>query len=229
MVSTLGRNSRPGFASCLQGKGSFVGQTDDAGAGQPYAGLYRQYLPRILNYVRLRVDGEDLAQDLTAEVFERAVSRQHTLRRREAFAAWLFRIARNTVAGYYRKRRPTVSLEQTAELPAPDPSPAETVMRREELARLLMALKALSEREQEIIRLKFGGGLGNKEIAEVLRLRAGHVAVILYRALRKLRAKLDAEDEMSCKERGDSSSAICSGRSRDRATGHRAAGSEVDG
>ena len=59
--------------------------------------LYRQYLPRILNYIRLRVDGEDLAQDLTSAVFERAISRQHTLRKPEAFGAWLFRIAINEV------------------------------------------------------------------------------------------------------------------------------------
>ena len=181
-----------------------MGQTDDVGVGhpkateqadaeQPYTELYRQYLPRILNYIRLRVGGEDLAQDLTAETFERAVSRQHTLRRREAFGAWLFTIARNTVAGYYRRRRPTVSLEQAAQRPAPGPSPPEAVMRREELARLRIALTALSKREQEIIRLRFGAGLGNKEVGEILRLRAGHVAVILYRALRKLRTRLERE------------------------------------
>ena len=155
--------------------------------------LYRQYLPRILNYVRMRVDGEDLAQDLTAAVFERALSRQHTLRKQEAFAAWLFRIARTTVAGHYRQRRPTVPLDLAESQEAPDPSPPEVLMRRQEYERVRRALSALSEREQETIRLKFGGGLGNKEIAQVLRLRAGHVAVILYRALRKLRAHLEEE------------------------------------
>jgi RNA polymerase sigma-70 factor (ECF subfamily) len=155
--------------------------------------LYRQYLPRILNYIRLRVDGEDLAQDLTATVFERAVAKQHTLRRQEAFGAWLFRIARNEVAGYYRGRRPTVALEQVNDQPANDPLPAEVVIRGEELERVRTALATLSEREQEIIRLKFGGGLGNQEIAKVVRLRAGHVAVILYRALRKLRSRLAEE------------------------------------
>jgi RNA polymerase sigma-70 factor (ECF subfamily) len=162
-----------------------VGQSDD------YADLYRQYLPRILNYVRLRVDGEDLAQDLTASVFERAVSRQHTLRRREAFGAWLFQIARTTVAGYYRQRRPVVALELADEQQAPNPSPPEALIHQQELDRLQGVLSTLSEREQEIIRLKFGGGLGNQEIARVMRLRAGHVAVILYRALRKLRARLE--------------------------------------
>jgi RNA polymerase sigma factor (sigma-70 family) len=161
-----------------------VGHADD------YAELYHEYLPRILNYVRLRVDGEDLAQDLTAAVFERAVAKQHTLRRREAFGAWLFRIARNEVAGHYRGRRPTVPLDWVDEHPANDPNPAEALMRQEELVRLQAALATLPERDQEIIRLKFGGELGNQEIAQVMRLRAGHVAVILYRALRKLRAQL---------------------------------------
>jgi RNA polymerase sigma-70 factor (ECF subfamily) len=155
-----------------------------------YAELYREYLPRILNYVRLRVDGEDLAQDLTAEVFERAVAKQHTLRKPEAFGAWLFRIARNAVAGYYRNRRPTVPLDWVEEQPAGEPTPPEALLRREELARVQAALAKLSEREQEIVRLKFGGGLGNQEIARVMRLKAGHVAVILYRALRKLRTRL---------------------------------------
>jgi RNA polymerase sigma-70 factor (ECF subfamily) len=168
-----------------------VGQADD------YVDLYRQYLPRILNYVRLRVNDEDLAQDLAAAVFERAVSRQHTLRRREAFGAWLFQIARNMIAGHYRRQRPTVALDLINEQPAADASPSDALVDREELARLQVALASLSEREQEIIRLKFGGGLGNKEIAQVLRLKAGHVAVILYRALRKLRARLEQSDEFS--------------------------------
>lgn len=164
--------------------------------------LYRQYLPRILNYIRLRVDGEDLAQDLTSAVFERAISRQHTLRKPEAFGAWLFRIARTTVAGYYRGRRPTVPLDLAEDHEAPNPSLPEALMRRQEYARVLQALSALSEREQEIVRLKFAGGLGNQEIARVLRLRAGHVAVILYRALRKLRARLEEESSVPASASG---------------------------
>lgn len=182
----LGRNIRLLPASYYLERGPLVGQGADCSE------LYRQYLPRILNYVRLRVGDEDLAQDLTASVMERAVSRQHTLRRPEAFGAWLFSIARTTVAGYYRRRRPAVSLEQAAAQPAPEPAPPEAVMRREELDRLRMALSALSEREQEIIRLKFGGALGNQEIGQVLRLKPGHVAVLLYRTLHKLRDLLAA-------------------------------------
>jgi RNA polymerase sigma-70 factor (ECF subfamily) len=164
-----------------------VGQVDG------YADRYREYLPRILNYVRLKVGGEELARDLTAEVFERALAKQHTLRRPEAFGAWLFAIARNVVAGYYRQRRPTLPLEVVSERPAPGRSPVEEAVRQEELAALREAVAALPERDQEIIRLKFGGGLGNREIAEIVDLNAGHVAVIVYRALRKLRRLLEAD------------------------------------
>jgi RNA polymerase sigma-70 factor (ECF subfamily) len=164
-----------------------VGQSDD------YVDLYRQYLPRIHSYVRLRVDDEAVAQDLTAEVFERAVSRQHTLRRKEAFGAWLFAIARNAVAGFYRRRRPTVSLDKAGHQSAPEPLPPEVVIRREEVARLKTAMEILSDREQEILRLKFGGGLGNKEIGDIMSLQPGNVAVIVYRALRKLRAEMEGE------------------------------------
>jgi RNA polymerase sigma-70 factor (ECF subfamily) len=164
-----------------------VGPADD------YADRYRQYLPRILNYIRLRVDGEDLAQDLAATALERAISRQHTLRRPEAFGAWLFSIARNTIAEHYRKRRPLAPLDWVLDQPAPGPPLPERVIRSEELEQLRRALATLPEREQEIIRLKFGGGLGNQEIAQVIHLRAGHVAVLLYRALRKLRVCLGEE------------------------------------
>jgi RNA polymerase sigma-70 factor, ECF subfamily len=176
-----------GFASYKEEYLPSVGHAED------YVELYREYLPRILNYVRLRVDGEDLAQDLTAAVFEQAVAKQHTLRKRGAFGAWLFRIARNVVAGYYRKRRVTVPLDNISPQPVANPSPPEAVMHQEELEGLRAAVGGLSEREQEIIQLKFGGGLGNQEIAAVMGLRAGHVAVIVYRALQKLRARLEEE------------------------------------
>jgi RNA polymerase sigma-70 factor (ECF subfamily) len=137
--------------------------------------------------MRLRVDDEALAQDLTAATFERALARLGQLRSPGAFGGWLFRIARNELAGHYRRRRAHVPLEAVAGRPD-DALPVETQAERsEDLARLLAAIRTLPEREQEIIGLKFLGGLNNRQIGQAMGLRAGHVAVILYRAIRRLR------------------------------------------
>ena len=64
-----------------------------------------------------------------------------------------------------------------------------------ELRELLAGLGNLSEREQEIIRLKFVGELKNREIAPIMGLSESHVGVILYRALRKLRSQLKVETD----------------------------------
>ena len=160
-------------------------------AADDFAQLYEEYLPRILNYMRLRVDDEALAEDLTALTFERALTARSNLRSQAAFGGWLFRIAHNTVAEYYRGRRQVVSLDRLAAVSADEVPAEQYVERAEELATLQRALRTLPERDREVIALKFVGGLGNREIGRVMGLRAGHVAVLLYRALRKVRVELE--------------------------------------
>jgi RNA polymerase sigma-70 factor (ECF subfamily) len=153
---------------------------------------YREYLPRVLNYMRLRTDDEALAQELTARTFERALTRLHHLRDAGAFGGWLFAIARTQVAGHYRHHRPQLPLESAYVYPAPGESAEGRLVQSEELQALRDALALLQEREQEIIRLKFVAGLTNRAIGKAMNLRAGNVAVILYRALRKMRAQLES-------------------------------------
>jgi len=143
--------------------------------------------------MRLRVDDELLAQDLTAATFEQALAHLDQLRSPEAFGGWLFRIARNQVAQHYRRRRVHVSLEDVADHADDALSVEAQVERSEELSWMLAAIRTLTEREQEIIGLKFVGGLNNQQIGQAMGLRAGNVAVVLYRALRRLRDRLEGE------------------------------------
>ena len=161
-----------------------------------FAHQYQEYLPRVLNYIRLRVADEDTAQELTAQTFERALSRLHTLRDPGAFGGWLFCIARTIVAGYYRRRKPLLPLESAADCPSPEPSVEGQLVQSQQIVALRDALVQLADREQEIIRLRFVAGLTNRAIAKSMGLREGNVAVILFRALRKLRRIL-GEDALS--------------------------------
>ena len=97
------------------------------------------------------------------------------------------------MAQYYRGRQAHILLEDVADCQGDTLSVEAQVERSEELTRLLVAIRTLPEREQEIIGLKFVGGLNNQQIGQAMGLRAGNVAVILYRALRRLRDLLKGE------------------------------------
>lgn len=177
-----------------------------------FADEYRAYLPKVLNFVRLRVADAAVAEDLTAATFEQAFRKINQLRSDEAFAGWLFRIARNEIGQYYRRtrfkwskahdspfpsgvRERESSLDALLNLPDPSETPFEAASRREELAAVLDALATLTPREQEIVALRFVAGLTSHEIGQAMGLGDSNVGVILFRAIRKVRSQLGIDGE----------------------------------
>jgi RNA polymerase sigma-70 factor (ECF subfamily) len=163
-----------------------------------FAAVYDFYFARIYNYTRYRVGDATLADDLTSEIFERVWRHLDTYRPdRGPFAGWLFGIARNTVNATLRRQRARrwLSLEALAQQPSAGPRPEEAAAQAEAERALLAAVGRLGEREREVLALKFTSGLGNHAIGAVLGLNAGHVGVILHRAIRRLRLALEHEGE----------------------------------
>jgi RNA polymerase sigma factor (sigma-70 family) len=159
-----------------------------------FGALYDHYFPRIYNYVYFRVRDGAVADDLVSTVFLRALDRLDTYREdRGNFGVWLFRITHNALVDYYRStsRVTVLSLDQAEPITSDAVSAEQRLARKQEAEALLAQVARLSEREQEIIGLKFGGGLTNRKIAELVDLKENHVAVILYRAMRKLREGLE--------------------------------------
>ena len=158
-----------------------------------FAAIYDHYFARVYNYIRYRVQDRNTADDLTAQVFERAlVSIDRYRPERAPFAAWLFGIARNAVNDHLRaqKRRQWLSIEALLSWVSHQPQPSELVQDRELQDELLVAVARLSHRDQDLIGLKFAGGLTNRRIAELTGLSESNVGVILYRSLRRLRTEL---------------------------------------
>lgn len=159
--------------------------------------LYQQYCRKVLAYLHFRVGTIDVAEDLTSLVFERALAHIAELQTPEAAPAWIFRIARNCAADYFRRHRREVSLEGLAALEQPRaPSPEEQVLAKEERQVLIAFVSHLPEREREIIGLKFAAHLTNRQIARVLNMPEGTVGSILYRTLGKLREAFRAEGDI---------------------------------
>jgi RNA polymerase sigma-70 factor (ECF subfamily) len=162
-----------------------------------FAAIYDHYFPRVYNYVRYRVGDVEAADDLTAQVFERTLVNIGRYRpERAPFAAWLFAIARNAVSDYLRaqRRRRWFSLEMLRDRSSAEPQPEEVAIGNETRAELLAAVARLSDRERDLIALKFAAGLTNRRIAELTGLSYSNVGVILYRAVRRLRAELNVKE-----------------------------------
>lgn len=162
------------------------------------ADQFEQYYPRIYNYLRYRVNSVEDVEDLTSSIFEKAyANRDRYDSNKGAFSTWLFTIARNRLADYYRKHKQRSKWETNAEPPADlvtaEPSPETRVVHQEAIVQLLQGLTQLSERDQEIISLKFAGKLSNIEIGKIMDMKEKTVSVALLRAVRRLRRQVKGE------------------------------------
>ncbi len=148
--------------------------------------LYAEHLPRVYNFLRYRVGPGD-AEDLAARVFEKAWAQRHRYRRDlAAFGTWLFAIARNEATDHLRRQRRHEPLA-AAEAVADDGDPEQISLHRSDLARLGRLLASLGGRERELVALKFGAGLTNREIARLVGLSESNVGTILHRTVEALR------------------------------------------
>jgi RNA polymerase sigma factor (sigma-70 family) len=154
---------------------------------------YEAYGRQLYNYLRFHLSSPDLAEDLTAEVFLRAL---------KSFArfdpaigsprAWLFRIAQNALRDHQRqaRRRQVVPLAGMRDLEYQAPSPEERLLWEEEVARLLAAMAQLSSSDRDVIGLCYGSEISIAEAGEVLGLSAAATRTRLWRALGRLRKVL---------------------------------------
>jgi RNA polymerase sigma-70 factor, ECF subfamily len=161
-----------------------------ADASRAFAELYERYLPKVYRYINYRITDVHLAEDLTSTVFEKALSKFKSYNADKAsFSTWIFTIARNTLTDHYRTSRKdqTVLLDEPLVTADPGNSPEEESDRAEEIRLLNSCLVQLSPPEREIISLKFGAEMNNRQIAKMLSLTDSNVGIIIYRAVRKLR------------------------------------------
>lgn len=158
-----------------------------------FAVVYERNFRRVYNFVRYLARGAAEAEDLTAAVFEKALRGYAGYRpERGSVEDWLLAIARNTVRDHARRTagRVRVSLDAVAEPASPAEGPEGILTREESRRAVLRAVSRLPGREREVVALRFAAGLPNRSIAAVCGITEGHVAVIAYRAVRRLRTLL---------------------------------------
>jgi RNA polymerase sigma-70 factor (ECF subfamily) len=154
-----------------------------------FAPLYDRYAVPIYRFCFRKVGDPDVANDLTAQIFVRAIERLDRYRPQPGatFRSWLFAIARNTVTDRRRRHRPLAPLDLDLHiLRDDDPGPEARAVHTDELDRLLAVLDRLPASHRDIVELRLAG-LTTNEVADALGLTQSAVKSAQSRAYKRLR------------------------------------------
>ena len=161
------------------------------------ARLFDDYVWDVYGFIAYRIGDRAEAEDVTQQTFERALKAWHRFDPERAQPrTWLIAIARNLLVDHYRRDRSNLHRHlgeggvDEEQLPSEEGPELAGVS-----SDVAAALATLSERDRDVVALRFGADLRGPEIADLLGIRLANVQQILSRSLRKLRAELQAEDE----------------------------------
>ncbi len=159
--------------------------------------LYDRYYSPIFNYILRRVANLEIAQDITSEVFFKALKNLGQFHWRNVpFSSWLYRIATNQITDYFRRgKHEMFSLEEIPDSITPSNRSIESevleaeeeLRRHEDFLLLHENIAKLPIKYQEVITLKFFEHKQIKEMGEILGKREGTIKSLLHRGLEKLR------------------------------------------
>ncbi len=161
-----------------------------AGDEAAFLMIYGHFADPLYRYLYARCGDGALAEDLTGDLWIRVVEKLPTFRfptggPDAAFAAWLYRIARNLLIDTYRRQaNASVPLQET--LPAADAPLDERVLGNETRQELYQAMNQLTPEQREVLLLRFGENYKHAKVADVMGRSEGAVKLLQHRALAAL-------------------------------------------
>jgi RNA polymerase sigma-70 factor (ECF subfamily) len=165
-----------------------------SGSTRAFGILYERYALSIYRFLRVQLQETLAAEDLTSEVFLKAWDALPRYRERGyPFSAFLFRIARNAVIDYQRKRIKEISESQRLIdfLPNGSPAVSDQMVRDQTHEGLWKLLDEIGDGYRSVLVLRFINGLSIAEIAKILKRSQGAVRVLQHRGLKALREKIE--------------------------------------
>jgi RNA polymerase sigma-70 factor (ECF subfamily) len=158
--------------------------------------LYRRYANDIFRYIHYRVRDENVAEDLTGDVFTRMLQGLPGFTFRGApFSAWLYNIAHARVVDYFRHQKVRVHIPLDEHLPSAGQHPEKAVELEEEHRTLLNAIGQLTDDQRQVLLSKFIERHSNAEIAAILGKTEGAVKSLQHRALASLQRILESQED----------------------------------
>lgn len=154
-----------------------------------FAPLYKKYHDQIFRYVYQRMDDEQLAYDVTSQVFFKAIKNIKRFEFRGLpLAAWLFRIAKSELNQSFRDRLAVRTISITDAHMASFMEVFEETSNEINKQKLSKALLQLTREDLQLIEMRFFENRRYKEIGEILELTENNAKVKTFRALNRLRS-----------------------------------------
>lgn len=147
--------------------------------------LYTEYRDKVMRYMIKKVQNPNEAEDLTSEVFLKALKNIESFDSSKAsVSTWIYTIARNTVTDYFRTRKDASELDEN--LTAAENADT-SFFNNETLELLADALESLDKRSRDIVILHYYNGLPLKSVADAIGISYSHTKLLHTKALTKLK------------------------------------------
>ncbi len=151
------------------------------------AEIHERYYEPIFRYIVFRVSNQQVAEDLTSEVFVRLLSalRDHTAPQ-NTLRGWLYGVAFRVVNDFHRKQYRRKEVQLSDGLVGNAHNPIDTVARRLDWNEVEAAMAGLTESQREVIALRFGYEMPIRDVAELIGKTEGAVKQLQARAIATL-------------------------------------------
>lgn len=153
--------------------------------------LYRDHAASVWRYARSRLPSDADAEDVTSDVFARAMRSTHTYADDKGTPrAWLMGIARHATADWWRRRAPEHPHAEVPDGAGADDDAIAGLLRADGVEAVRRVLDLLTDKERDAVALRFAGELSSTEIGAQLGVSATAARMLVYRAVTKLREVL---------------------------------------
>ena len=163
---------------------------------EAFAQLYEEHFDRIYRYVAVRIGDKTEAEDMTQQVFLKALKAISSFKWKGVpFSAWLFRIAHNQVVDYLRKKSKYATAPLDESRASSNSNPQLLAEQNMDIEQLVLATKQLTKAQQEVISLRFAGELPIAQVAKIMGKSQGAVKALQHSAIVALRKRLSVGED----------------------------------
>ena len=163
--------------------------------------VFAREATRLGQFIRSRVSDVGVAEDILQDVFSEFIEAERLVQPIEQVGAWLFRVARNKVTDWFRRKKPLIRAQVETEdedyswedsLPSPDEGPDALYLRERSLQELVQALEELPKGQRDAFVAHEIEGLSFRKLAELSGESVNTLVARKYAAVQYLRKRLRA-------------------------------------